>query len=80
MLHATKTHIMMPLNKQLPVTPNSLSLNISLTFPLSNTLTLLLFPLWHTMFYGHTKQSINTHIYISITMFKIAVKKGKEYE
>jgi hypothetical protein len=64
-----KTHIMMPLNMQLPVTPNFPSLNISLSFPFPNTLNLQLFPLSDTMFCGHTKQSINTHVHISILKF-----------
>jgi hypothetical protein len=71
---------MMPLNMQLPVTPNFLILNISLSFPFPNTLSLQLFPLSDTVFCGHTKQSININVYISITTFQIAVQKGKEYE
>ena len=69
-LHVTcyKTHIMMPLNMQLPVAPNFLSLNISLSFPFPNTLSLQLFPLSDTVFCNHAKQSINTHIYTSISI------------
>jgi hypothetical protein len=78
-LHVTcyKTHIMTPLNMQLPVTPNSFSLNISLSSQFPNTLSLQVFPLCYTVFCGHTKQSINTHVYISITVFQIAVPERK---
>ena len=56
-LHVTcyKTHIMMPLNMQLPVTTNFLSLNISLSFPFPNTLSLQLFPMSDT-------SPMNSHI------------------
>jgi len=60
----------MPLNMQLPVKPNYLSLNISLSFPFPNTLSLQLFPMSDTVFCGHTKHSTKTNIYIQLPRFK----------